>query len=214
MAESKKYFYMRLKENFFDEADIVALESLPDGILYSNILLKLYLKSLRDDGRLMLRGTIPYSTSMIAALTRHKEETVEKALKIFKDMNIIEVLDSGAIFMLEVQNYIGPRRKVGEISEKSPPEIRVKSIYNTPPLPPKGGERERFVPPTVEEVAAYCEERKNGIDPEEFWSFYDSKGWKVGRSPMKSWKSAVVTWEKRRKLEGTGKEEAAYADVV
>ncbi len=238
MAESKKYFYMRLKENFFDEADIVALESLPDGVLYSNILLKLYLKSLRDDGRLMLRGTIPYSTSMIAALTRHKEEAVEKALKIFKDMNIIEVLDSGAIFMLEVQNYIGkssteadrkrefdrrrcdekegqtPRRKVGEISEKSPPEIRVKSIYNTPPLPPKGGERERFVPPTAEEVAAYCEERKNGIDPEEFWSFYDSKGWKVGRSPMKSWKSAVVTWEKRRKLEGTGKEEAAYADVV
>ena len=218
---------MRLKENFFDEADIVALESLPDGILYSNILLKLYLKSLRDDGRLMLRGTIPYSTSMIAALTRHKEETVEKALKIFKDMNIIEVLDSGAIFMLEVQNYIGkssteadrkrefdrrrcdekegqpPRRKVGEISEKSPPEIRVKSIYNTPPLPPKGGERERFVPPTVEEVAAYCEERKNGIDPEEFWSFYDSKGWKVGRSPMKSWKSAVVTWEKRSREGGS-----------
>ena len=102
----------------------------------------------------------------------------------------------------------------GEKSEKSPPEIRVKSIYNTPPLPPKRGERERFVPPTVEEVAAYCEERKNGIDPEEFWSFYDSKGWKVGRSPTESWKSAVVTWEKRWKLEGTGKEEAAYADVV
>nr|WP_325254549.1 hypothetical protein [uncultured Oscillibacter sp.] len=66
----------------------------------------------------------------------------------------------------------------------------------------------------MEEVAAYCEERKNGIDPEEFVAFYASKGWRVGRSPMKSWKSAVVTWEKRWKLEGTGKEEAAYADVV
>ena len=106
----------------------------------------------------------------------------------------------------------------GEKSEKSPRnlhqrlELRVYIIQ--PPYPPKGGKRERFVPPTVEEVAAYCEERKNGIDAEEFWSFYDSKGWKVGRSPMESWKSAVVTWEKRRKLEGTGKEKAAYADVV
>ena len=101
----------------------------------------------------------------------------------------------------------------GKKSEKSPPEIRVKSIYNTPPLPPKGGKRARFVPPTVEEVAAYCEERKNGIDAEEFWSFYDSKGWKVGRSPMKSWKSTIVTWEKKREREGFGKEDP-YVGVV
>lgn len=236
MSESKKYYYMRLKESFFDEADIVALESMPDGILYSNILLKLYLKSLRDDGRLMLRGTIPYSTSMIAALTRHKEETVEKALKIFQDMNIIEVLDSGAIFMLEVQNYIGkssteadrkrefdrrrsdekegekPRRKVGEISEKSPPEYRVQSIDNIPPSSPPRGERERFTPPSVEEVAAYCLERQNGIDPEEFVAFYASKGWRVGQSPMKSWKHAVITWEKKRR--SSGKEVDPYANVV
>lgn len=236
LGRNKHYYYMRLKENFFDDADIVALESMENGILYSNILLKLYLKSLRDEGRLMLRGTIPYSTSMIAALTRHKEETVEKALKIFQDMNIIEVLDSGAIFMLEVQNYIGKssteadrkrefdrrmadekegeksRRKVGEISEKSPPENRDKSIDNISPLTPQRGKRERFVPPSVEEVAAYCLERKNGIDAEEFTSFYSSKGWRVGRSPMKDWRAAVVTWEKKRK--NGRKETDNYADVV
>lgn len=71
------------------------------------------------------------------------------------------------------------------------------------PLNPPRGKRERFTPPTVEDVAAYCLERKNGIDPEEFVLFYASKGWKVGSSPMRDWKAAVRTWEKKRaKTEG------------
>ena len=63
------------------------------------------------------------------------------------------------------------------------------------------GKRERFVPPTVEEVAEYCAERQNGIDAEEFVDFYASKGWKIGKEPMKDWKAAVRTWERKRKGE-------------
>lgn len=55
----------------------------------------------------------------------------------------------------------------------------------------------RFVKPTVEEVAAYCDERKNGVDPEAFFDFYESKGWYVGRNAMKDWRAAVRTWERR-----------------
>lgn len=51
MSDNKKYYYMRLKENFFDSDAMVIMESMPDGYLYSNILLKLYLKSLKGDGR-------------------------------------------------------------------------------------------------------------------------------------------------------------------
>lgn len=57
--------------------------------------------------------------------------------------------------------------------------------------------KKRFKPPTTEEVQEYCNERGNGVDPEAFISFYQSKGWKVGNQPMKDWKAAVVTWEKR-----------------
>lgn len=60
----------------------------------------------------------------------------------------------------------------------------------------------RFVPPTVEEVRAYCNERKNGIDPEHFIAHYEANGWKVGRNPMKSWRSSVITWEKNEKSFG------------
>ena len=51
--------------------------------------------------------------------------------------------------------------------------------------------------PTLEEVAAYCKARGNTVDPEAFWAFYESNGWKVGRNPMKDWQAAVRTWERR-----------------
>lgn len=107
MADNKKYYYMRLNENYFDSDTQVLLESMPDGYLYSNILLKLYLKSLKNDGRLMFNDKIPYSPQMIATITRHQIGTVEKALKIFKDLNIIDLIDTGAIYMLDIQNFIG-----------------------------------------------------------------------------------------------------------
>ena len=57
----------------------------------------------------------------------------------------------------------------------------------------------KFIPPTIDEVDAYCKERKNGINPETFYDFYQSKGWMVGKDKMKDWKAAVRTWENRNK---------------
>lgn len=55
----------------------------------------------------------------------------------------------------------------------------------------------KFQKPSVEEVREYCQSRRNGIDAETFINFYESKGWVVGKSPMKDWKAAIRTWEKR-----------------
>lgn len=57
--------------------------------------------------------------------------------------------------------------------------------------------RKRFVPPTIEEVKAYCQERQNGVDAERFIDYYTANGWQVGKNKMKDWKAAVRTWEKR-----------------
>ena len=56
-----------------------------------------------------------------------------------------------------------------------------------------------FVRPTLEEVAQYCQERKNGIDPQHFLDYYNANGWKVGRNSMKDWKAAVRNWERTNK---------------
>lgn len=67
------------------------------------------------------------------------------------------------------------------------------------PKEQSSGGRKRFTIPTPEEVQAYCEDRKNGILGQQFCDFYSSKGWKIGKEPMKDWKAAVRTWEMRRK---------------
>jgi transposase len=77
----------------------------------------------------------------------------------------------------------------------------------------KPTKRTRFIPPSVEEVQAYCDERQNNIDAEKFISYYTSNGWKVGRNKMKDWKATVRTWERngydtkkptQQKPQGTG----------
>lgn len=65
----------------------------------------------------------------------------------------------------------------------------------------KAGKSTKFIPPTVEEVRAYCRERNNTVDAETFVDFYIGKGWMVGKNKMKDWKAAVRTWEKNRKQE-------------
>jgi hypothetical protein len=56
---------------------------------------------------------------------------------------------------------------------------------------------QKFIKPTVEEIEAYCRERNNGIDAQQFYDFYESKGWLIGKNKMKDWKAAVRTWESR-----------------
>lgn len=66
----------------------------------------------------------------------------------------------------------------------------------------KINKRVPFKKPTVEEVADYCRERQNGVDATAFVAFYESKGWKVGKTPMQDWKQAVITWEIRSRKSG------------
>ena len=95
MSDNRKYYYLKLKESYFDDDAIVLLESMPDGILYSNILLKLYLKSLKNGGKLQLDENIPYTAQMIATLTRQQVGTVERALGIFQQLGLVEQLHGG-----------------------------------------------------------------------------------------------------------------------
>ena len=107
MSDNKKYYYLKLVDNFYERDEMIILESMPDGYMYSNILLKLYLRSLKNEGKLMFNNRIPYNASMLANVTRFPVAVVEKAIAIFKELGLIEVLDNGAIYMLDIQNFIG-----------------------------------------------------------------------------------------------------------
>ena len=59
-----------------------------------------------------------------------------------------------------------------------------------------------FTPPNIQDVRAYCKERGNKVDPENFWDFYQSKNWMIGKNKMKDWKAAVRTWERSEPKQG------------
>ena len=223
MSDNKKYYYLRVKENFYDSDEMIILESMPDGFLYSNILIKLYLRSLKNNGKLMFNDRIPFNSEMLSKITRHPVAVVEKAVSIFKEMNLIDVLDNGAIFMLDIESFIGKsnteadrkrdyRRRIekekqkillghlsGQMSDERPPELEIEKELeieldtkaNKSPTKAK-----RFVKPTLSEIEQYCIERNNNVNAEQFFDYYESNGWKVGKNSMKDWKAAVRTWEK------------------
>lgn len=128
MADNKKYYYLKLKAGFFDSDEMILLESMPDGYLYSNILLKLYLKSLKFEGKLMVNEKIPYNAEILATVTRHKVGVVEKALEIFRELGLIDVLDNGAIYMLDIQNFIGRSSTEADRKREYRKEIDIQKI--------------------------------------------------------------------------------------
>ena len=225
MSDNKKYYYLRLKDNFFDSDELKILESMKDGYLYSNILLKLYLRSLKNDGKLVVNDRIPYNAEMLASVTGHQIGTVKQALSIFKDLGLIDVLENGAIYMLDIQNFIGRgsseadrkreyrqriesdrtnvRANLRQISEKSPPETEIeleKDIEIEKEIHSSAKstttKRKRFDKPSISEIKQYCIERNNNVNAEQFFDHYESNGWKVGKNSMKDWKAAVRTWER------------------
>lgn len=107
MAENKKYYFLKLKEDFFDQREIVVLEGSKDGILYVNILLKLYLKSLQHNGKLLLNEMTPLSAEMIALLTRHEVGTVERAMRAFMQLGLVVMQEDDTYYMPEIEQMTG-----------------------------------------------------------------------------------------------------------
>lgn len=149
------------------------------------------------------------SLSHLAEICGIARRTVIDVLKRLTDMGLLkktEIYRNGVKFCAYetsaksarvVQNLHGGSAKSAPNNKEDNKEevyININSLSNR-----EGAKKSKtsFVAPTLEEVRAYCTERGNKVDAEAFVAFYTSKGWKVGSAPMKDWKAAVVTWEKR-----------------
>ena len=107
MATNQKYYYMRLRADFFSRKDIILLESMPNGAVYCLILLKLLTASLENNGHLMLNEEIVMTPAMLATITRYDVGTVEKALQIFMQLGLVEQLPDNSYYMLEIEGMVG-----------------------------------------------------------------------------------------------------------
>ena len=158
MSDNRKYYYLKLKENYFDDDSIVLLESMQDGVLYSNILLKLYLISLKHGGRLQLDEDIPYTAQMIATITRQQIGTVERALQIFLKLGLVEVLDSGTFYMSNIELLIGQSSTEAERKRAARLQNKALSALQT-----SGGHLSDIRPPEIEiELEKEIEKEREG----------------------------------------------------
>ena len=133
MAENRRFYYLKLKEGFYNSETMVVLESMPDGLLYSNLLLKMYLMSLKSGGILMLNEHLPHTVQTIATFTRHQIGTVERAIKVFMEFGLVEVLTDGAFYMADIQLLIGQSSTEGERKKRERSRLQRQKL-----LPPGG----------------------------------------------------------------------------
>ena len=107
MAEAKKYFWLRLKRDFFKRHDIRILESMPNGKEIVLFYLKLLTESIDHEGKLRFSETVPYTPKMLSVITNTDEEIVEDAISALKQLELMSVLDDGTYLINETQDMIG-----------------------------------------------------------------------------------------------------------
>ena len=226
MSENKKYWYIQLNVNFFEDERIDWLCEQKNGYAYVVLYLKLCLKTANNNGILTRQigdMIIPYNVDKIAEITHINVDIVRVALELYKKIGLVYEADENCNFMRlpEVPAMVGcvtqaaidkrkqrEQKRIGDgqcpdnVQDNVQQELRVKSLElrDNSLEKEKDKKRKRFTPPTVEEVRAYCQERNNSIDPQRFVDFYTANGWTQGRGkPIKDWRAAVRTWEDRDK---------------
>ena len=221
MADVK---WIKIVTDIFNNKKIKQIDAMPDADTILVIWFKLLCLagSINESGLIILTKDLAYTDEMLATEFRKPINTVRLALKTFESFGMIELVDN--IYCIsnweKYQNIEGLERireqtrlRVARHREKQkllPCNVTVTQGNATDIERDKERDKDierdkknnsankshRFVPPTLEEVVAYCQERKNKVDPQTFIDHYEANGWFRGKTKIKDWKACVRTWEK------------------
>ena len=155
-------------------------------------------------GVLVKRGSYISSLDKLAEDTDLTRDEVRTVIKHLKNTKEITTHATRKYTVFTVVNY--------DLYQNNPTQITTQTPNNSPTIPllfpsieeKKEGKKERnnniFVPPSVDDVRAYCQERKNNVDAQSFIDFYTTNGWVQGKGkPIKDWKACIRTWEKNNR---------------
>ena len=233
MANEKRYYWLKFREDFFSSRRIKKLRKMAGGDTYLIIYLKMQLKALKTNGVLEYTGIEQEFADELALDIDESPDDVRVVLAFLMNYGLCECSDNIHYFLPFVVENTGSEtastQRVRDYRERqkalhcNADETEVKRIGNAEIEKEieieKDKEKDnnraakppRFIPPSVEEVQSYCDERMNNVDAENFCDFYQAKNWMVGKNKMKDWKAAVRTWERNRK--GEGKDKDRYANL-
>lgn len=215
---AKKYYWLKLKADFFTSRAMKKIRKKAGGDTYTIIYLKLQLLSLKDEGLLYYEGVEPTFYEEMALALDEDAENVRATLIFLESMGLIEKQSDHEYILTEVPYLIGGESESAErvrryrgkkalqsngnvternaLETKSNIEIEKEIDIDKEIDKSKSSKAKRFTPPALEEVKAYCNERANNVDAQHFIDYYTSNGWLVGKNKMKDWKAAIRTWER------------------
>lgn len=107
----KKYYWLKLQNDFFKRNDIRVVEAMPNGKDYIIFYLKLLCESIVNDGVLRFSEEIPYSDEMLSTITNTNIDVVRSAINVFKELKMIEIYDDGTLFMKQIEKMVGSETK-------------------------------------------------------------------------------------------------------
>jgi predicted phage replisome organizer len=227
MADQKKFYWLKLKKDFFKRHDIQIIESMPNGKDYVLFYLKLMCESIDHEGNLRFSDTIPYNEQMLSTITNTNIDVVRSALKLLQELNMIEILDDHTIYMNEVDKLIGSavdndnanrQRRFRERQKEQLLAERYESVTENneskridiekdkdkeldKEKDTKSKKRKVFVPPTYEEVFEYAKEKGREDIAKEFFDYFTVGDWFDSKgNKVKNWKQKFITWCSRNKV--------------
>jgi len=236
MAE-RRYFWLKLKEDFFESKRIKKLRRLAGGDTLTIIYLKMQLKSIKTDGVLTYSGLENSFAEELALDLDEAPEDVGLLLNYLLSVGLIETSDQINFLLPYAVESTGSegvsaermrtaraKQKVEQsanivrtLCEQSYVEIeKEKEIEIEKENKGAKGTRSRaFKPPTFEEVKTYCDERNNGISPQHFLDYYQARGWVLSNGKkMVDWKAAIRTWEQRNKPEVAPEDNSLFVNAM
>ena len=222
MSEPKRYFWLKLHKDFFQRKEIKRLRKIAGGDTYTIIYLKMLLRSIMSDGKLYFDGLEDDFASELALDLDEKEENVQITIQYLLKSGLLEMCSDEEYYLPDTKDSTGCETAVasrvrkhrerkralqcntdvtqvkqlcnGEIEKELEIEKEIdKEIDSSASTTTK---RKRFEKPTLSQITQYCLERNNNVNAEQFYDYYESNGWKVGKNAMKDWKACVRTWER------------------
>ena len=171
-----------------------------------------------DDLKLLIakRFLIPFDSGVVVIkhwkIHNYIQKDRYKPTVYREEMKMLQVKENGGYTLLDTNCIQGVSKPDTQVRlGKDRLELgkdRLGKDNNNADKPHTPTNSKRFIPPTIEEVKAYCQERNNNVDPEKWYDFYSAKGWMIGKNKMKDWKAAVRTWEKSNDF-GNGKSKSS-----
>lgn len=214
--KAKRYYWLKLPENWFRQKNVKRLRSIAGGDTYTIIYLKMMLRSLQSDGKLYFDGYENNFSDEIALDIDEDPNNVRVAVNFLINAGLLVLdnqMDAQAATLPECLKLTGSESSSAQRVRKFRARESAKSVtcngdvtncnteieiekeleIDTKRESKERKSRSHFVPPTVEEVYDYCEERHNGIDPMRFVDYYSARGWKN----ITDWKAQVRVWESK-----------------